>query len=223
MVINNSVVAGFGNSMYVENKEDNYRIFERFSFLEFWIMGFCICSFSVLYQSFMEIWMGKELMFDNLMIPLFCINCMGYRFEKMMSVFKDAGGIWHEDQYRPLSYGLANLVLIIILVHFIGIYGVVLSTILTVFIISIPWITHNVFTLIYHRSAKPYLLQLGKYLLVIIVSVVIVNLSVILPIHNVVLILIVRMLIYLLVPNTIYYLAYRKMPEFTWAKSLVKS
>lgn len=54
----------------------------------------------------------------------------------MASVYKDAGGIWHEDRFRPLLSGITNLGLNLLTVKFLGLYGIVLSTIISMVIIS---------------------------------------------------------------------------------------
>lgn len=52
-----------------------------------------------------------------------------YRAIGLASVYKDAGGIWHEDRFRPLLSGITNLGLNLLIVKFLGLYGIVLSTI----------------------------------------------------------------------------------------------
>ena len=74
----------------------------------------------------------------------------------MISVYKDAGGIWHEDRFRPLISGIGNLLLNFILVKFIGLYGIIISTILSVIFISLPWIIKNVNAMIFNRSPEEY-------------------------------------------------------------------
>ena len=67
----------------------------------------------------------------------------------MASVYKDAGGIWHQDRFRPLISGVLNLGFNLFTVKFIGLYGIVLSTIVSMAIVSAPWITTNIFKLIF--------------------------------------------------------------------------
>ena len=81
----------------------------------------------------------------------------------MASVYKDAGGIWHKDRFRPLISGVANLGLNLLAVKFIGLYGIVLSTIVSMTIISAPWITTNIFKLIFKRSPIKYTIKLCYY------------------------------------------------------------
>ena len=82
-------------------------------------------------------------------------------------MYKDAAGIWHEDRFRPLATALANLTMNLIMVQFIGIYGVMLSTVLSALIVGLPWLLHNLFTTIFEtKYIKSYLFSLLKYCLV---------------------------------------------------------
>lgn len=220
MIINNSAVAGIGNSMITDSLEKNYEDFEVFNFLQFWVMGFCVCCFSALFQPFMEIWMGRNLMFPYAMVLLFCAYFWGFEIEKMLSVFKDAGGIWHQDRFRPLIYGIANLILNIIMVQYIGIYGVVLSTIITVFLISLPWITHNVFSLIYKRSPIPYIKRVIKYTIVTCIAMVINYTICILMPGNLIVSFILKCGICVIVPNLVFIIIYRNSYLYRKSKEL---
>lgn len=168
-IVYTSITAGVGNSMLLKDLEQNYREFEVFTLLTTWMNGFCICCFIVLIQPFMLLWMGKRLLLDFFMVILFCIYFWVYELVMMISVYKDAGGIWHEDRFRPLISGIINLGLNIIFVNMIGLYGIVLSTIISVCMVSLPWIINNVFRLIFKRGAKKYAFELIQYTGVIVV------------------------------------------------------
>lgn len=129
--------------------------------------------------------------------------------------------MWHEDRFRPLTTALVNLVLNLILVQFIGIYGVLLSTVISTLVIGMPWIIHNLFTVIFHRTTKEFILNLLFY---IIISTISVGVSYFvceqLPLDGI-LIIIVRLIICCCIPNFIYLIAYKKTEEFEEAIQVV--
>lgn len=157
--------AGIGNSLILESKEKNYNDLKNLTFLTGWIAGFCTVCLLCLYQPFMECWVGKDLMLNFSAVICFSIYFFVYEFQQMLEVFKDAAGIWHKDRFRPLTTALANLGLNLILVQYIGIYGVLLSTVVTVLGIGMPWLIYNLFTEIYHRNPCPYIGRLCYYIL----------------------------------------------------------
>lgn len=169
IILFNAVTAGSGNSMVTESTEKNYHDFKKLSWISYWLIGFVICGLFCLYQTLMKVWVGADLMLDNSFVPLFCLYFAGNMTIQLLSVYKNAAGIWHEDRFRPLISGLANLALNLIMVKFIGLYGILLSTIISIYFISAPWLLHNVFTLIFPGKFKDYRKDLVAYMSVIIV------------------------------------------------------
>ena len=177
-IIYSSITAGVGNSMIVCDTEKNYHDFQIFTFLACWILAFSVSCFSGLFQPFMKLWMGTDLLLPYQLVILLCVYFWVYEFIMMASVYKDAGGLWHEDRFRPLISGLVNLSLNLLTVKFLGLYGIVLSTIVSMVVISAPWITSNIFKLIFKRSAKEYVAKLGYYLFTAIVATTVTNIGI---------------------------------------------
>ena len=147
-----SITAGLGNSFLTESKEKNFRDMLKFSFLFLWMTGMCVCCFLAMYQPFMEIWVGKELMLSFGMVICFSLYFYVYTMNRLLSIYKDAAGLWHKDRFNPLISALVNLALNLLLVKPLGLYGIVLSTVLSMGLISIPWQLHNLFTLFFERA-----------------------------------------------------------------------
>ena len=72
-------------------------------------------------------------------------------------LFKDAAGIWHRDRFRPLTAALVNLGLNLATVQWLGMYGVLLSSVIAISVVEIPWLFHNLFREVYPQK------YLGKY------------------------------------------------------------
>lgn len=155
-IIYASITAGVGNSMLTKTKEQNYEEFKTFTLLVSFVSGLCCACFMTLYQPFMTIWMGKNMLLSQLVVVLLCFYFWFYELVMMISVYKDAGGIWHEDRFRPLIAGVTNLIINLLLVNFMGLYGIILSTIASQLFISLPWIVKNVTALIFNRNPREY-------------------------------------------------------------------
>ena len=169
-IILKSVVAGIGNSLITESLDKNYHDFKKMNFLIAWVICICSSCFIGLYQPFMKLWVGEKLMLDEKFIPIFCAYYFVLGFQKLWEMFKDAAGLWHEDRFRPLIGALFNLLLNLILVNYIGLYGILISTILSCMLITMPWLIHNIFKLLYRRSPLEFLKQLGIYSLLTVIS-----------------------------------------------------
>lgn len=163
-------MAGIGNSIVTESKEKVYQDFNRFTFILSGIVCVCTNCFLVLFQPFMKIWMGEENLLPMSMVIMFCGYFVLYEYNQLFNLYKDAAGLWHEDRFRPLITALTNLTLNVFLVQRIGIYGIILSTVLSMLLVGMPWLLHNLFSTLFHSSVGRYLRELAKYLALTVLS-----------------------------------------------------
>ena len=221
-IVFSAVTAGIGNSLVVETKDKNFRDLHVFTFIICWIAGFCSCCFLNLYQPFMELWVGKDLMLDFSIVICFVIYFYVCEVNQLLNTYKDAGGIWHEDRFRPLVTAIANFGMNLLMVQFWGLYGIILSTVLSMLLIGMPWLVHNLFsTLFPHKYLFSYLKKLFFYIFVSILSALI-TLSICNLVHlNLWLTLIIRGIICLIVPNLIFLVVYKNTKEFKSTALLV--
>lgn len=214
MILFNAVTAGSGNSMVTESKEKNYHDFKKLSWITYWLIGFAVCGLFCLYQTLMKVWVGANLMLEDSFVMLFCLYFAGNMTIQLLSVYKNAAGIWHEDRFRPLISGITNLAINLIMVNYIGLYGVVLSTIISIYLVSAPWLLHNVFTLIFPGKFKDYAKDLLTYIVVIIAVTFITSRICSLIPDSGVGILIVKTLVCTVVCNGLLLLIYHRSPMF---------
>lgn len=221
-IIFQACTAGIGNSVLVETKEKNFNDLKKFTFLIAWIAGFCTCCFLCLFQPFMRIWVGEDLMLAFPAVVCFCAYYFIYEINQLFTTYKDSAGIWHKDRFRTLITALTNLFMNLIMVQFWGIYGVLLSTVLSTLVIGMPWLLHNLFTMLFDKKDLPdYLRSLFRYLIIILISCV--SCYCICQLFELSdwLTLFVRAGICCIIPNVIYFVAYRKCEEFKQCIQLI--
>ena len=214
-IITTSCMAGIGNSLIVETKEKNFNDLDKLTFIITWIAGFCTTCFLCLYQPFMKIWVGEELLLPYSAVICLCVYFYVFEINRLLNTFKDAGGIWHEDRFRPLVTALSNLGMNLIMVRKWGIYGIVLSTVLSMVLVGMPWILHNLFTTLFEKQLlKRYVFQLLKYVLgaaaVCFITIWVCGFTYSEGWKA----LIVRGLLCVLIPNTLFYGFYRNKDIF---------
>ena len=151
-----SVQAGLGNSIAMENQESNYKRFRKFNFVNAWIVGWYACCMLCLYQPFMELWVGKELMYPIYIVIAFVMYFYINMARRTVITFKEAAGLWEEDRFKPIISSVVNVVLNIILVQKIGILGVIISTIISFVFVEIPWETNVLFRKYFKISTFEY-------------------------------------------------------------------
>lgn len=216
-----SCTAGIGNSIITENSEKNYSDLKKFTFIIIGIITICTCCILCSVQDFMNLWVGKDLLLDYKIIICLCIYFYIYEVITIFTTYKDAAGMWHRDRYRALISSIANLCLNLVLVRYIGLYGVILSSIISLVIIAIPWLLHNIFTELFKGKLKNYCILLLKYILtssiIIVISSLICNFIKINYIIN----FILKNILCVFISILIWVLVFRNTKEIKDAKNLL--
>ena len=218
--IYSSLTAGLGNSLETDNVEKNYNNFNILSFINFWLVTFCSVCLLCLYQPFMDLWVGKELMFSFDVVILLTVYFFVYLIQRIVTTYKDAGGVWWEDRFRPYVVMFVNLILNIVLVQVIGIQGVILSTIVSL-LISLPWEIYTVFKFIFKKSSFRYYLKFAKYVVSAIAIAAITYFACYwIPYGWIG--LFIRAAICVILPNILLFLIFFKSNEFRQSMKIVK-
>lgn len=165
-VIFSSCLAGVGNSMVTESVEKNYNDFRILTFLINWIVTICMCCFATVYQPFIMLWVGAQYRFDMLVVALFCIYFYLVTMQQINGMYKDAAGVWHQDRFRPLIAAIFNLIFNLLFVKSLGIYAILLSTIASYILVSMPWMIYNVFKYVFKRDWKQFVKDFLSYFFV---------------------------------------------------------
>ena len=207
--------AGIGNSLVVETKAKNYNDLTKFSFIICWISCFCSSCLLCLYQPFMELWVGRDLMLEFSAVVCIVLYFYIRQINSLLNLYKDASGMWHEDRFRPLCAALTNLILNLLLVRVWGIYGVLLSTVFAILFVGVPWLLHNLFTVIFEKHLLgTYLRKLGIYVIMSFIICTVTYLICNLIQKTLLITFLLRLLLCAFLPNILFYLSFRHMPEF---------
>ena len=163
-----SCISGIGNSIISETKRKNLSDLKTFTMIISIVSSFCMSCLLNIFQPFMKIWVQKDsLMFGYPAVICFSVYFFIVEINTLLNSYKDAAGIWHEDRFRPLITAVINLMLNLIMVQVWGVYGILLSTVISMLFVGMPWLLYNLFTTIFEKSMmKEYLRKLFQYVLV---------------------------------------------------------
>lgn len=162
-----AITASVGDSVATESVQKNYSDFKKLTFLNVWIMGWMSICLICLYQHFMLLWVGEDLLLPMITVVLLVTYFYSWRFKDMLMVYKDATGMWDIDFWKPYVVSALNLALDLLLINFWGVNGILLATIISVPIVSLPWETQIFFKKYFNCSAKEYYLRLFIYTLIL--------------------------------------------------------
>ena len=219
----NGMLAGIGNSLVVETREKNYALFENINFVLSWLVAWCSVCLLCLFQPFMELWMGKDMLLSTSSLICMVIYYYSWQFRTTGLYFKDAAGMWQADFWKPYVSALFNIIVNISLILLIGINGVFISTIVCMIGINFPWETHVLFRDLFKRSPAKYvgqeLINLGKAMIMCASTY---GLCMLLPWQHGIVCLALRFALCLVVPNLIFLLFSFRMKEFSYAMGKIK-
>lgn len=222
LIISSSTIAGIGNSLITETREKNYQDFRKLAFLMLWLITVCTCCFACMYQPFMELWVGKEHLFADPIMLLFCVYFYVYMVQRIGIIYKDASGIWRDDRTRTIVTALTNLVLNLAFVRWFGVYAIILSTVFSYLVVGTPWLIRNLFRRVFERSPREYVVSLlGHTLLTAAVCAACYLLSCSIPLTGIAA-LAVRLLIAVSLSNLALFLLYRRSGYYAQSLQLVK-
>lgn len=158
-----SISGGLGNGIARDSVENNYILFKKLFIIQIWMIGWMSICLLCLYQPFMKIWVG-----DQLLLPFGAVACMAiyfysWKINDIVAIFKEAAGMWSQDRWRPLTASTFNLLLNVVLVQHIGIYGVIISTIATELFFSTTWSCYVLFKYYFGKSIFEYYKTLFGY------------------------------------------------------------
>lgn len=116
-------------------------------------------GFTLLFQDFIELWLGKRFLLDWKIVLLITILFEVKQSLRASFTFVDACGMWEKTVNVNLFSNLINLLLNVILVQKIGLAGVVLSTCIAQLIIQYPWNYYVVFKYIIKSKCYDFIVK----------------------------------------------------------------
>lgn len=205
-----------GNTIVTKSKEYNLALFYNLSFANTWIIGWFAVCLICLYQDFITLWTGAENVFPFDIVILFVLDFYLWKIYDNVALFKDAAGIWREDILRPYIASGVNLLINIILVNLIGIRGVLISTILSIALINIPWSAVVLFNSFFKNKCYKYFVKQFFYLVCSVAACVVTYLLCGLIDGISIIHFVYKMAICVVVPNIIFFLFYFRKREFKY-------
>lgn len=222
-VFTNAVLAGLGNNAATESLDKNSNDFYILFFILCWIVGWMSVCLMCLYQHFMLVWMGEELLLSNTSVILLVICFYFWKIQDIVTTYKDAVALWEVDKYRSFIGAIFNLGLNIILVKFtnLGINGVIIATICSTLIFGVLWSTLVFFKYYLKCSPMKYYLKMFFNFLVSVVITLITYFVCYFIGSNGIPWFILKLAICLILPNLLFFFVYFKTPVFKQLKTKI--
>ena len=141
------LTASIGNLNTIKEKERKESVFYQIMFILFIVYGYVSIAMTLLINKFITIWLGQSyILGTGISMALgfnFYIDGMRYVYY----TYRNTLGLFKKGRFLPLITALANIILSVILVKYIGMFGVLIATGITkLFIMSLsfePYFIHK--------------------------------------------------------------------------------
>ena len=219
-----AITGSLGNFFATEDKHAGYALFKKVEFLNFWLYGFSFIALVTLLDPFVQIWAGGRFVLGLPISIAIAINFFVAGYMNTLWVFRSTLGLFKQGKFRPILVAILNIVLSIVLGRLWGVFGVLFATFLSRAAISLwydPLILHRYG---FEVSCKPFFARYFRRVLLLI-AVLIAMLTirhVVLSSATTVLRFAVMTMVTAIVPNAIFWLAYRRCEEYAYFRSIVK-
>lgn len=223
-VVKTSMAGGVGNSIAMESKAKNLKDMKSINFLYMLIGGWCTICLLCLYQPFMQIWVGKDMMFSTGIAIVFAIYFYVLKMADIRTLYSESVGVWWQARYLSIAEAVANLVLNYMFITWIGVYGIILATLISYLIFNFIGGAVILFKYYFNEGGfVEYLLLNIKYIVITTVVATATYALTMLVVFSGWLELIIKGLICVVVPGVLYFIIYFKTKEFKNSKGLIYS
>jgi len=166
-IITNGSLAGIGNKLITDTKDENYKLFNTLNYGWITLIGAAACCMLCFYQPFIQaIWLGEEYLLDDKIMILIVAFFFSWMFRIMQLTYRDAAGLWTKDWLKPYVGTTINILGGIILVNLTdSIAGVLIPTIFVFLFVYFPWEAWAIFKFQFNKSLKEYFLKVAGYVI----------------------------------------------------------
>ena len=164
-----AVKASMGNLYATEGVEKNYLFFETMNFISVVFYGAACVGVSVVANELILCWVGTEYIIAQPFSILIGIEILFYGLKNNLGTVRNTTGAFRQMWYRPAISIAVNIVVSIALVHKLGIYGVLIGTLVADFSTNLlidPYILHK-YSFNNYKPVSGYYIKSIKYVLLI--------------------------------------------------------
>lgn len=199
-----AITASVGNLNVEESNETKYNVYNAIYFGNFWLFGFSTVCFWVLFNPFIELWIGSEWLLSLPVVFWIVLNFYMTGMRQVNITFRDTMGVFREGKYVPMMAAIINVVVSIWLAPTLGLEGVFIGTAVST-VSTLLWLE----PLILHRygfkrGCAEYFVKYAAYFLTTALSCWVTKLAcdAVFPV-NTILTFIGRLFFCLVIPNAI--------------------
>lgn len=167
-LICHAILPSFANVMIKEKGEKAYATFNEVNVFFQFIAVFVFIMLYVFLNNLIVFWVGEEYLVTKICLFLFCFNAFQLIAEKSITLVVNSKGLFKETKVATIVEAILNLTLSLVLIHYFGIIGVLLGTVISFIVAPFLQNPFYIYKNVFKKSSIRYFLQ---YLFVVLIGV----------------------------------------------------
>lgn len=168
------IIPSVANLVYTDDREKSYRVYHMLDFAYFLMGGYIACIYFIVLQPFVALFFGTDFLLDDAYVMALAVNVfLGMQFENAYN-FRSTHGVFENDRGYMVLSAVTNLILSVVLAHYLGVVGVMIGT-----IAGLAFIVYGrvqfVFRVIFRRSMKEYWWSHAWWSMAVLLEVVLID------------------------------------------------
>ena len=166
VTIRSAMQASVGNKVAIESVEKNYQDMFVWQFLFSVLVTWCAACMLCIFQPFMSIWMGKDMLLPMTDVVLFCVWIVVSEVQHAFFLYLSSNGLWWELKWPYILSTVQNLILNVVLGKLLGTTGIIISSLLATFIFGFIWQCIIIFRCYFKCTPVEYYKKQAGYFIV---------------------------------------------------------
>ncbi len=163
-ILSDGMNAGVGNLVAEGNDNNTMKVFWELTAVRFLILGIVIFALLLFMQPFVCCWFGSQYRLSDTIVYLLIFNIFIFLSRGVVETFISAHGLF-SDVWTAWAELILNLGITLALAPSMGIIGILLGKIISVFFISMFWKPYFLFSKGLHKSVGIYWRGMSTYYL----------------------------------------------------------
>ena len=164
-ILSDGMSAGIGNLIAEGNERNTMKVFWELTAIRFFILGIIIFGLLLFIQPFITCWLGDKYRLDNLIVYLMIFHIFIMLSRGVVEMYISACGLF-SDVWTAWTELILNLSITLCLAPFLGIAGILLGKIISVFFIAFFWKPFFLFSSGLHQKVSIYWRGMASYYII---------------------------------------------------------
>lgn len=161
----NSLTGSIGNLNTENNIQRRKKVFDDIFFLSCFFYGVSGICIMCLIQDFIKLWLGDIYLLNTGVILIVIINYFVTGLRTPCQLYNTTLGLFWNDRFKPWIEAAINLIASVILIHFYGLIGVFLGTLISTMTTSFWVEPYLLYKYGFQMKLRNYFFNYGKYIL----------------------------------------------------------